>query len=50
MAKEILVILQSIEHRSLCKISSETQKSSGDYYLIILTKTLTEIVKEAASW
>ena len=38
MTMGILAILQSSEHRSLCKISSEIQKSSGDYYLIILTK------------
>ena len=38
------------QHSSFCKSISEIQKSSSDYYLIILTETLTEILTEAASW
>ena len=46
MTMEILAILQSSQHSRLCKISNEIEKSSWDYYLNILTETLTE----AASW
>ena len=44
MIIEILAILQSSQHIRLCKISNEIEKSSWDYYLNILTETLTEAV------
>ena len=46
----IQAISQISQHSSLCKISSEIEKTSLDYCLIILTQTLTEILTEAASW
>ena len=46
----ILAILQSSLHSSLCKIGNEIEKSSCDYYLILLKKSVTEILTEAASW
>ena len=50
MTMEILAILQSSQHSRLCKISNEIEKSSWDYWLVILTETLTEILTEAVSW
>ena len=46
----IQAISQSSQHSSLCKISSEIQKTSLDYCLIILIETLSDILTEAASW
>ena len=50
MTMGILAILQSSLHSSLCKISNEIEKISRDYYLIILAKSVGEILREAASW
>ena len=49
MTMEIVAILQSSQHSSLCKISSEIEKSSWDYPLIILTEMVTEILTVAAN-
>ena len=50
MTMGIQAISQISQHSSLCKISSEIEKTSLDYYLTVLTETLTEILTEAASW
>ena len=44
MTMEIVAILQSSQHSSLCKISSEI-----DYPLIILTEMVAEILTVAAN-
>ena len=49
MTMGILAILQRPQHSRLCKISSEIEKSSGDYHLIILSEILTEVLTEAAN-